>query len=708
MKKIITLLVLLVTAVSIQAKGYDFDIESNKQKAKQGDEWSKTYLALCYAIGIDVKRDFHKSDYYSSTILSKPVPSILNNIVSSQQTLEKLKKEKRYPSSSDACVLNCKSLQKAAKKDPLAQYLYGILKTGIFLNKDFDFSVGLSIFDNGNYYSLEKDLEPFFDYPLGINMLTDAATQGFVQAGVDLGGLLLTKGKYADPKLAVALLEKYANDGNPSAIKILRDAYFWGGRKNFAINSDMTKLLYWSKIAGEAGDLDAVCDVYQCYLGGHGTEKNVKEAYKWLLKAKKLAENTPYSVKIDEQFLDFDSDGSYFPGIGNFTGATKDIYKKAKGGDVEAMYQLAHCFIDGNGVEKNDKNGLSWLKDAATKGHEQAKVEVKGLEEKQRKEYEAQKEMREKPRFYAYKKKALETGNLHMMLQVASVYAHGEDTSNHAGIEGEVIEQNTDSAMVMYQRMIDACIKTKGNCGSYPVTIASILKKKGQTDKVVPFMKKYADQPTASPEVLLDLGWCYYQGSCTQKNYAMAMKYFKLASKTNESKSISDAAHAMLGIMYFYGRGVARNVNEAGKHLAQPDISDEMVGTYRMGMINGYQISMDLTPGTNYDKEYGAILGTDTRLMMDARAEAFYAYGVCSEKGYGVRYDLSKAAETWERGMKLGNAACAYKIGYHTEKGNFFPNYFPTARRAKALEYYRLAASNGNAEAKAALRRLGY
>ena len=58
---------------------------------------------------------------------------------------------------------------------------------------------------------------------------------------------------------------------------------------------------------------------------------------------------------------------------------SKDLEKQAKNGDIESQYQVGLCYKSGNGIEKNNKKAIKWLKSAANNGHSAACYELAGL-----------------------------------------------------------------------------------------------------------------------------------------------------------------------------------------------------------------------------------------------------------------------------------------------------------------------------------------
>jgi|APLak6261663543_1056040.scaffolds.fasta_scaffold02283_2 hypothetical protein len=49
-----------------------------------------------------------------------------------------------------------------------------------------------------------------------------------------------------------------------------------------------------------------------------------------------------------------------------------ELQQQAHAGDAKAQYRLAHCYVEGKGVEKNYELGMKWMISAARKGHVEA------------------------------------------------------------------------------------------------------------------------------------------------------------------------------------------------------------------------------------------------------------------------------------------------------------------------------------------------
>ncbi|KAK1734995.1 Sel1-like repeat family protein [Skeletonema marinoi] len=67
-------------------------------------------------------------------------------------------------------------------------------------------------------------------------------------------------------------------------------------------------------------------------------------------------------------------------GEGDYVGAFEYIVKAAEQGDVDAYTHLSHLYREGLGVEKDEKNGLYYLEEAAIAGHPSARYNLAGYE----------------------------------------------------------------------------------------------------------------------------------------------------------------------------------------------------------------------------------------------------------------------------------------------------------------------------------------
>jgi uncharacterized protein len=198
------------------------------------------------------------------------------------------------------------------------------------------------------------------------------------------------------------------NNRNVETLKYEAQKYYWG----YQARQNLPKALSLYLQAAQYGDTEAQFIVGGMYFKGVGTEKNQKEAFKWLYKAAIKGESTPQSQKIlGQAFLlgnvvpknyaesiqwykkaseneDHDAQNElaflYYVGRGveqDFTISFKWFEKAARGGLAVAQYNVGIMWFTGNGVEKPDMiQAYTWLSLAAANGHQDASAASKYIE----------------------------------------------------------------------------------------------------------------------------------------------------------------------------------------------------------------------------------------------------------------------------------------------------------------------------------------
>lgn len=135
--------------------------------------------------------------------------------------------------------------------------------------------------------------------------------------------------------------------------------YYWG--KEVKQNLPMALALYLQ--AAHRGDTEAQFIVGGMYFQGIGTEKNPKEAFKWLYEAAQNGESTPKSQKILGQAFLL---GNVVPQ--NYSESLQWYHRAAENGDRDAQNELAFLYYVGRGVEQDFKKSFEWFEKAARGG----------------------------------------------------------------------------------------------------------------------------------------------------------------------------------------------------------------------------------------------------------------------------------------------------------------------------------------------------
>jgi TPR repeat protein len=193
----------------------------------------------------------------------------------------------------------------------------------------------------------------------------------------------------------------------------------------------------------------------------------------------------------------------------NRTISISELQQKANAGDAQAQFELALCYANGEGVEKNSEASLKWLKNAAELGLVSAQLSLGflyfwGIDDK-----------------YTYK--------LGSMWATQTKKGHVDPTLDLA--------------------FFHAIIEIGGKNQSADAKLAFI------------WFKNAAEQN--SPEAQYWLACCYHDGIGIAQNYELAFKWF---SKADE-QGIDDAEY-WLARCFFEGQGV-RQSNENGLQVLE-------------------------------------------------------------------------------------------------------------------------------------------
>ena len=294
-------------------------------------------------------------------------------------------------------------------------------------------------------------------------------------------------------------------------------------------------------------------------------------------------------------------------------GVTKDYdealswYKKAAElGNAAAMYNIGYMYLLGTGVAKDDNEALSWYKKAAELGNTAAMYNIGYM-------YQhgvgVVQDYNEVLNWY---KKAAEYGNTSAMYSIAEIYLNGDGATQDDDLGREWLKKAADSGN-------DEAKKRIQNLDEH--NNAEVL-----------FEKAYA---------LDEAG-----------DYQQAMYYYQKAASEGSVDSI-----ALIGDMYYDGRGVTKDCHEALKWL-----------------------------------EKAADLGYAE--AMSVIAKIYYL-------GDGVEVDYVRAANLWEKASVNGDSMAKYNLALLYEKGLGVELSFE-----RAAQLYKAAADDGVVEAQEALKEM--
>ena len=204
-----------------------------------------------------------------------------------------------------------------------------------------------------------------------------SSENGDVESMYALGNTLF--GRH-DPE-SVKWYRQAAEQGHMEAQYKLAEIY----RRGEVVNQDMSEAFKWYLKAAEQGRPEAMYEICKCYLDGNGVERDVDKAVEWYFKFAETGRGTLALVRRawdDYEWIDRlaergDAEAMYQLGRiysrmpvdeeGTIDKAEAlKWYRKAVEKDHEiAMFEIANCYWDGDGVEQNAAEAFKWYRKAA-------------------------------------------------------------------------------------------------------------------------------------------------------------------------------------------------------------------------------------------------------------------------------------------------------------------------------------------------------
>ena len=215
-----------------------------------------------------------------------------------------------------------------------------------------------------------------------------------------------------------------------------------------------------------------------------------------------------------------------------------------------------------------------------------------------------------------------------------------------------------------------------------------------QYKKALPYFEKAAKE--GYPATYLRL-WALYKdgGYVGPKDKIKSEKWYQKAAtqiewfKTEAQKGLV-AARRDLGLIYYYGVGVEKDLKQAAVYYQLAADQGDARAQNSLGYCygSGEGVEKDLKQAVTYFQ-----LAADQGF---ARAQC--SLGWCYEYGEGVEKDLEQAVKYYQLAADQGYANAQFNLGRRYEYGGGFEKDLE-----QAVKYYQLAADQGDADAQYAL-----
>ena len=178
------------------------------------------------------------------------------------------------------------------------------------------------------------------------------------------------------------------------------------------------------------------------------------------------------------------------------------------------------------------------------------------------------------------------------------------------------------------------------------------------------------------------LGSMYYNGQGVPKDYAQALRWYRLAAEQGDAY-----AQYNLGDMYGNGQGVPKDYAQAMRWYRLAAEQGDAAAQYNLGVM--------YAKGQGVPKDYAQAMRWFRLAAEQGDAYAQFNLGTMYAKGHGVPQDYAEAGRWYRLAAEQGDAAAQYNLGVMYAKGQGAPKDY-----AQAMRWYRLAAEQGYAAAQ--------
>lgn len=395
------------------------------------------------------------------------------------------------------------------------------------------------------------------------------------------------------------------------------------GDKRYNIEKNPTWAYIKYSDAAKKGHALAQRELALCYEYGKGATKDLYDAAQWYLKAAEQGDMFS-QVKIAD-FYYTGTKGQYFEWKQNYVEAVKWYRKAAEQGSNSAKYRLGLCYYDGTGVTKNHAEAVKLFKEATqTKYPDTDALYALGIcyynGEGARKDYV------EAMRLF---QKAADRYNAKAQQKLGDCYYYGYG-----------VIQDYHEAAVWYKKASDA-------------GLAQATESLKRANEMISYMTQADNAQNHSKNIgNSDVSALNHQGIIylNDNNYAEAYNCFKKAAEQGNS-----AAQFNLGIMYYDGKGVKKNIAEAIKWTRRSAEQGFAEAQFNLGIY--HYNGLDVSP--NYTEAIKWI----SKSAQQGYVRAQYTLGHAYVHGNGVAENYTEAVRWYRKAAEQGDASAQAELG---------------------------------------------
>ena len=389
--------------------------------------------------------------------------------------------------------------------------------------------------------------------------------------------------------------------------------------------------------------------------------------------------------------------------------AFKVFMNSAKLGNAASMTEVGECYLNGDGVGRDHKEGLRWLRKAADENCAEAMRLLSCYYDKGKKGFTKDPYMA-----FAYCQKSSELGNIWSLAELGAYYS-----------EGKIGKYDNKEAFKLFSKAAEAGETwAMGKVGEF--YLEGVVVQKDEKKGFSLIFKAAQDSGNDLAKYLL--GDCYRYGKGVDKNEYEAFNWYEKAALLNNMNAIDKIADC-----YFYGIGCDKDSTKAFENCEK---AAELGSATSLNMLGfkfyskGLVVEQNLTKATDYyekaaNKGYEPAMVNLSNSYLNGEGvfkdprKAFFWCEKAADLGFSIAlnnlgYDFYrtglvvpkdgyKAFELYTKAATNGNAPAMVNLGASYEDGFGAPKDLK-----QAIYWYRQAASKGQVEGKDALNRLGY
>lgn len=383
--------------------------------------------------------------------------------------------------------------------------------------------------------------------------------------------------------------------------------------------------------------------------------------------------------------------------------AIPEIRKAALQNHPSAQNALGNAYLNGRGVEKDEKQAVEWFRKAAEQKYLQAQSNLGTCYAQGR---GVAKDDKQAVEWY---RKAADQNHAGAQNNLGNCYANGRGVAKD---EKQAVEWYRNAAEKNHSQ------------AQYSLGIAYTNGRGVDKDESegVKWFRKAGEQNNVGAQS--ELAYAYMIGRGLNKDESEGVKWYRKAAEQNNS-----GAQYNLGIAYMNGRGVDKDESEGVKWYRKAADQKYAPAQYSLGYFyqHGLGVQKDEKQAADwyrkaadqnhviaqndlgYCYQYGLGVQKDEKQAANwylKAADQKYAVaqnniGGCYLGGLGVAKDEKQAVEWYRRAAEQNNSMAQHNLGYCYENG-----FGVSKDENQAIEWYRKAAAQKNDGAIAALKRL--